>query len=89
MYLYLGQDTVINTSDMIGIFDLENTSTSRITRSYLKKAQRGGHIIEVSQDIPKSFVVCERSGKICVYLSQISPATLRKRAYYIKDIANL
>lgn len=75
MYLYLGQDTVINTNDIIGIFDIENTSVSRETKAYLKAAQISGKIAEVSQDIPKSFVVCEDK----VYLSQISPSTLKKR----------
>lgn len=89
LYLYLGQDTVVGTDDIIGIFDLENTSTSRITKSFLAAAQKSGQIIEVSQEIPKSFVVCETKGKIRVYLSQISPATLKKRSYYIKELANL
>jgi hypothetical protein len=89
MYLYLGQDTVINTKEIIGIFDLDNTSTSRITKRYLADAQKAGAIEEVSTDIPKSFVVCESAGKRKVYLSQISPATLRKRSDFIRDIANL
>lgn len=92
MYLYLGQETVINTNDIIGIFDLDNTSVSRITRVYLTTAQKTGQIVEVSPEIPKSFVVCaenkrsEKSGGTTVYLSQISPATLKKRACYYKDL---
>lgn len=98
MYLYLGQETVINTKDIIGIFDLDNTSVSRITKAYLAAAQKSGHIVEVSPEIPKSFVVCGGDGGTAkkkatavnggttVYLSQISPATLKKRACYFKDI---
>lgn len=89
MYLYLGQETVINTNDIIGIFDLDNTSVSRITKAYLAAAQKSGHIVEVSPEIPKSFVVCRGDGGTAgttVYLSQISPATLKKRACYFKDI---
>lgn len=80
MYLYLGQDTVINTDKIIGIFDLDNTSISKETRGYLSAAQKSGRIVEVSADIPKSFVVCDES----VYLSQVSPATLKKRAVRFK-----
>lgn len=75
MYLYLGQDTVINTSEIIGIFDLDNTSVSKETRGFLAKAQKSGRIVEVSADIPKSFVVSDNK----VFLSQVSPATLKKR----------
>lgn len=89
MYLYLGQDTVINTRSLVGIFDLETTSVSRLTRAYLSKAQRKGIIVEVSPDLPKSFVVCREKQKNLVYLSQISPATLRKRMSYMKDLSNL
>ncbi|MCL2033649.1 MAG: DUF370 domain-containing protein [Oscillospiraceae bacterium] len=76
MYLYLGQDTVINSKDVIGIFDLDNTSVSKRTRDYLKLAQQSGKVATVSPEIPKSFVVCDE----CVYLSQLSPATLKKRS---------
>ena len=81
MYLYLGQDTVIRTRDIIGIFDLDNTSISKLTRAYLARAQRENRVVEVTGELPKSFVVCSgRSGSLTVYLSQISPATLLKRA---------
>ena len=89
MYLYLGQDTVVNTGDIIGIFDLDNTSTSRITRGYLSAAQKAGLIQEVSAEIPKSFVVCRSQEGDTVYLSQISPSTLKKRTNFMKYIANL
>lgn len=80
MYLYIGQETVIPTDDIIGIFDLENTSTSRLTKSYLAAVQQSGQVIEVSTELPKSFIVCAHDGKPAVYLSHISPATLKKRA---------
>lgn len=81
MYLYLGQDTVINADTIIGIFDLDNTSVSKETRGYLSAAQKTGKIKEVSADIPKSFVVCDDT----VYLSQVSPTTLKKRASSFKS----
>jgi len=83
LYLYLGEDTVIHTRSVIGIFDLDNTSTSHITRKYLSIAQNTGRVVAVTTDLPKSFVVCgdqKDKNKITVYLSQISPATLLKRA---------
>ena len=32
MYLHLGQDVVVRSRDIIGIFDIENTSVSKITK---------------------------------------------------------
>ena len=83
MYLYLGEDTIIHARDVIGIFDLDNTSTSHLTRKYLAIAQNKDRVVAVSTELPKSFVVCanpKSKDKITVYLSQISPATLLKRA---------
>jgi len=81
MYLFLGQNTVILERDVVGVFDLDNTSTSKITKDFLKSAQLAGEIVEVSPgELPKSFVVCQTDSKARVYLSQISPATLKKRA---------
>ncbi len=89
MYLHLGQDTVVRTSDVIGIFDIENTSLARSTRGYLAQAEKRGLVVNVSYELPKSFVVCEEDGKQRVYISQISSATLKKRSGYIDNIANV
>ena len=80
MYLFLGQDTVVCAREILGIFDLDNTSVSALTKQFLKKAQKSGRIIEVSPgELPKSFVVCGNRERWRAYLSQISPATLKKR----------
>ena len=77
MYLHLGQNTVVTKDSIIGIFDLDNSSWSFITRKYLSDAEKRGTLINVSDDIPKSFIVCSESK---VYLSQLSSQTLLKRA---------
>lgn len=58
MYLHLGQNVVVPTKDVIGIFDLDNTTGSHITRSFLKNAEKAGQIVNISDDLPKSFIVC-------------------------------
>ena len=80
MYLFLGQDTVVSTRDVVGVFDLDKSSTSALTKRFLSAAQKQGRIIDVSPgELPASFVVCEREGESLVYLTQISPGTLKKR----------
>ena len=80
MYLHLGKGTVVNTRDIVGIFDLEITSQSHLTRKYLAFAEKAGQVVNASEDIPKSFVVCRCGEKKTVYLSQMACATLLKRA---------
>lgn len=82
MYLHLGQSTVITTNELIGIFDMDNTTVMKSTRDYLTKAEKNGDVVNVSYELPKSFVVCtDRKNKSKkVYITQISPSTLLKRA---------
>ena len=64
MFLHLGQDTVIIEDDIIGIFDLDTTTVSKPTRDYLKTMQKGGNVVNVSYDLPKSFVItCKKNSK--------------------------
>ena len=61
MYLHLGKGKIVSTEDIVGIFDLDITSQSHLTRKYLTMAEKAGEVVYASEDIPKSFVVC-RSG---------------------------
>ncbi|NLO47042.1 MAG: DUF370 domain-containing protein [Clostridiales bacterium] len=79
MYLYLGQNIVVSKKNVVGIFDLDNASSSHITREFLARAERKGQVFDISGELPKVFAVCERKGETIVYLSQLSSATLLKR----------
>ncbi len=80
MYLHLGQETVVRVRDIVGIFDMDNTTISKHTRQFLADAEKAGRVINVSQELPKAFVICrEGKGEETVYVSQISTATLMKR----------
>ena len=81
MYLHLGKNVVVAHSEIISVCDLDNSSHSHITRAYLTAAEKKGQVINVSDDLPKSFVVCKGSdGKQVVFLSQLASSTLLKRA---------
>lgn len=80
-FLHLGEDVVVRTRDIVGIFDMEKTTVSPLSRQFLADAQKGGRVFTVSYELPKSYVLCcEDDGTETVYISQISAATLRKRA---------
>jgi len=79
MYLHLGQSVVVSETDVIGIFDLDNTTGSHITRNFLGDAERAGCVVNVSDELPRSFIVSGKGNDITVYLSQLSPQTLLKR----------
>ena len=79
MYLHLGQDTILRTKDILGIFDLDTASLSRHTRDFLARAQQEGRVVNVSAELPKSFIVTDFPIDT-VYVSQLSTAALKGRA---------
>lgn len=88
MILHLGQETVIKEEDVIGIFDLDSTTVSKKTRSFLTEKQKQGKIVPVSEELPKSFILAGKKNtrEEIVYLSQLSTATLYKRTGMIEFI---
>ena len=80
MYLHIGNGMVIDDREIVGIFDIDYCSVDRRTRDFLSRAQREGRIVDVSQEIPKSFIVVRSEDGEKVYITNISPATLTKRS---------
>ena len=79
MYLHLGNDVVINTEKIVAMFDIDACTVSKKTRDFLTAAQKNGEVINVSYELPRSFVVCNDKGKTSVYISQLSTKTLSRR----------
>ncbi len=89
MYLHIGKEMIIKTDDIVGIFDLDTATISKATRNYLSAAEKSGDVINVTNELPKSFIVCKESdGKRKIYISQISSSTLNKRSEHINSIIN-
>ena len=78
-YLHIGGQYVVLRSSVAGIFDIDNTTSSRWTREMLAAAEKNGEVINTAEDLPRSFVLCEEGGVRRVYLSQLSPAALQRR----------
>ena len=80
-WLHLGQNQLVPGHRVIGIFDLDKCSTSKRTRDFLAAAEEEGVVLDVSGDIPKSFVLCDHPyHPQIVYLSQLNTSTLKNRA---------
>ena len=79
-YLHLGKGTVVNTADIVGIFDLDISSQSHLTRRFLREAEQRGQVVNAAEDIPKTFVLFRDGETTRVYLSQMAASTLLRRA---------
>lgn len=79
MYINIGGDFSVRADTLVGIFDLDNTSSSKWTRSFLKQAQQAGTVVEATDELPKSFLVTSEYGLRRVYLTKYNAAILEKR----------
>ena len=79
MYISIGGDRAVRDGSIIGIFDLDGCSMSKKTMEYLQNAEKNGVLLNVTEDIPKTFLVTEEYGMEKVYFTQLSAATLEKR----------
>lgn len=87
MYIHLGQGTVVPSREIVGIFDIESTTISKHTRSFLEKAEKNGEVVTVSYELPKAFAVCSgKERKQKVYITQLASSTLLKRSEFINSL---
>ena len=78
MYLNIGNDMAVRKKTIIGIFDLDNTTTSKRTRTFLNQAEKEGQVVPCD-DLPKSFILTDEYGMQRVFLTSLSASTLEKR----------
>lgn len=90
MFLHLGQDTIITTDNLVGIFDIDTTTVSKATRIYLSAMEKSGNVVNVSYELPKSFILTydKKNDEKKIYISPISSMTLLRRienVSYLKE----
>ena len=78
MYLHIGQNTTLLTSEIVGVFDLDNASRGKDTRTLLNQAEQNGRLAVIGDDLPRAFVLMKDGS---AYLTPISPGTIAKRLF--------
>ena len=78
MYLNIGSDMAVREKSIIGIFDMDNTSTSKRTREFLERSEKEGQVVPCD-DLPKSFLLTAEYGLSRVYLTALNSSTLERR----------
>ena len=80
MFIHIGHDTVIIDKEILGIYDMENTTTEKKTLDYLNNAEKCRQVKNVAPyELPKSFIVCEEPEGKVIYISPVSVGTILKR----------
>ena len=76
MYVDIDTDSLVNGDDVVGIFDLGNTTVNKFTNEFLNKMQAEGKIEYLVSDIPKSFILMKDG---TVFVVELSSQILKKR----------
>ena len=75
VYLHIGNKYSVDVRSIIGIFDMDNTTVTGITKKLLDKAEKEKRLFLATYELPKTFIVTEEK----IYISQLAASTLKKR----------
>ncbi|MBR5521314.1 MAG: DUF370 domain-containing protein [Oscillospiraceae bacterium] len=70
----------MDSEKIVGIFDLDNTTTNKFTNDFLNSLQKENKITYLVSDIPKSFILMDDGS---VYIVELSSQILKKRFEFI------
>lgn len=79
MYLHIGNGKSVKRKDIIGIFDLDTATVSKITKDFINKSQKKSKVTYFDSDLPRAFLLLDENGDTRVRLSRISTAGLKIR----------
>lgn len=80
MYVHIGKDTVINSENIIVVLDIESLEKNKKLQDVLQNLKISDNIVDVSEGNKKSLVIINKNKKNMGYITNISTATLGKRA---------
>ena len=79
MYVHIGNDTVINSEEIIAILDIKSLEKKDSLENVCKNLKISDNIIDVSEGNKKTLIVMQGNNKNRGYISNISSITLGKR----------
>lgn len=82
MYIHLGGEKVIRSSELIAIFDTSIEKSSKISKQFISQSHQDKKLVQIGEEEAKSIVVTKNT----VYYSPISSSTLKKRAKILLEI---
>lgn len=75
IYLHIGNNYSVDVREIIGIFDMDNTTITSCTKKLLDKAEKEKRLFLATYELPKTYIITKKR----IYLSQLAASTLKKR----------
>ncbi|MBQ3092914.1 MAG: DUF370 domain-containing protein [Clostridia bacterium] len=84
MYINIGENNIINTKNILGVFDIDKLTVYKNNREYLSICEKYNKIKSTTENLPKSFIICVNNNKNNnntekIYLSCLTCSTISKR----------
>lgn len=76
MYIHLGGEKVIRSSELVAIFDISIEKSSKLSKQFLNHGHKEKMVVTIGEEEPKSIVLTKHT----IFYSPISSSTLKKRA---------
>ena len=77
MYVSIGPEKIVNSEEIVGIFDIDTATSTKATKELLKAAEKSKKTEMTGEDIPKSFILMKDG---MIYFSQFAAKILKRRA---------
>lgn len=79
-YIHIGNNRVIKTKDIVGVFDIDTATISKTTRDFLSSEEKNERLFSEFEDLPRSFIISSDVNEIKTYISQQSTAAILRRS---------
>ena len=79
MYLHIGNKKNVRLGEVIGIFDIDSSTTTEAGKKFLSGMEKMGLTEYDDYDLPRSFVICYGKNTTRVRLSRLSSNLLAER----------
>lgn len=79
MFLHIGNNIVIDTREIIGIFDINSLKKGKEFYKMHQELKKNKQVMDFSDGNEKSYILLKKGEKIMTYISNISSLTLSKR----------
>ena len=79
MYLHIGQDCIINSKNIIGIFNTEYVKNTKEYKALYKRLEDSNNINSVSDKKEKAFILTKENDIEKAYITNIGVYTIAKR----------
>ena len=80
MFIQISKDRFMRKKDIVGIFDLDTSTVSAVTKNFLSNAEKKGETVGIGS-LPKSFVAAGEKGRGAIYFSSKMAANIGKTAF--------